>query len=189
MRQLAARPHHHHRAALLALVAPLLQLPDLRRCLRLGISRPPSLSFAHAVPVQHHLAARRPRRRRADRTPRRPTGVDLRRRLLPGLDVEIEVDDMTLALGVVALQRCLRRRLGRAVVMTPTRPPSLVQGPRHRRRSATALDAPRNPLDDAGRLHRRPDRISRHGQPRRRARYPTRPLTPRSEPTRQTPRS
>lgn len=129
MRQLAARTHHHHRATLLALVASLLQLPDLRRCLRLGISRAPALSFAQAMPVQHHLAARRPRRRRADRAPRRPTCVNLGRRLLPGLDVEIEVDDMTLALGVVALQRCLRRRLGRAVVMTPTRPPSLVRGP------------------------------------------------------------
>ena len=127
--QLAARPHHDHCATLLALVAPLQQRADLGSGLRFSIRWAPALSFAHAVPVQHHLAARRPRRCRADRAPRRPTCVDLGRRLLPGLDVEIEVDHMTLALGVVVSQRRLRRRLGRAVRLTPTRPPSLVRGP------------------------------------------------------------
>lgn len=111
--QLAPRPHDHHCAARLAPVPPLQKRADLTWRLRRRVRRTPSLSRAESVPVQRHLA-RRCRRHPAAWAPRRTARIDPRRRLLPRLDVEIEVDDMTLVLGVV-VQLLLRRGLGRAV--------------------------------------------------------------------------
>lgn len=111
--QLATRPHDHHRAARLAPVPPLQQRADLTSRLRRRVRRAPSLPRTKSVAVQRHLARCR-RCRAAPRTARRTAHIDPRRRLLPRLDVEIEVNDMTLVLGVV-VQLLLRRGLGRAV--------------------------------------------------------------------------
>jgi len=108
-----SRSHDHNRAARLAPVPPLQQRADLTLRLRRRVRRTPSLSRAKSVPVQRHLA-RRCRRHPAAWAARRTARIDPRRRLLPRLDVEIEVDDMTLVLGVV-VQLLLRRGLGRAV--------------------------------------------------------------------------
>ncbi len=132
MRELAARPHRHHRPARAASVAPLQQRAQHASAPGLGVRGAPPLPRPQAVAAKHHLPGRRQRRHPAAWASRWPTRIDPRWRLLPGLDVEIEVNDMTLVLGVDGLHLLLRRGLGRAVLRTPTRPPSSVRAPARR---------------------------------------------------------
>jgi len=176
VRELALRAHHHDRFAVRASVASLREHADGRPRCQLRISRAPALPRTKTVALHDYLPRRGDRRHAAQRAARGPRLLHARRRSLPRLDVEIEVDDMTLALGVV-LQSTAPPGLGRAVQLTPTRPSSLVGGPGSRPATAPPRLPPKNTLVDAVGPRHRADRIrlrARRGAPRR---DQARPLT------------
>ena len=98
-RKRAAWPHDDDRAALAAPVAPLRQLADLR-CSVVSV-RSPSLSNAHPMAVQDHASVGTHPGRVAPRTSLRPHIAHVRRRFLPRLDVDPNLDDTGCALGVL----------------------------------------------------------------------------------------
>jgi len=114
----AAGSNDDDRPAVLAGVAPLLHAKDSRTAR--GMRRTPDLPAARSVAVKNDQTARRDPWSEADRTARRSQLTNSRQRLLPRLDLDVDLDDTSRVLGAL-FHSGVRRGPGEAGAATPPR--------------------------------------------------------------------